>query len=131
MKYSAENHHIVGSCCAEPLVKSAISYCSFPLPDLLIFLVRVAISIILSFWSKPSTSCPILDSSRLMQPVPQPTSRILRFLPLIDPVSSRAFGACVSLTRNALLQRLPFIEGQSLNRCKSATKFEGASRATV
>src|SRR6266849_7281309 len=113
------------------LSKSAISYCSFPLPDLLVFLVRVAISIILSFRSKPSTSCPIRDSSRPMQPVPQPTSRILRFLPLIDPVSSWQFSACVSLTREALLQRLPFIEGQFLNRCKSATKFEGASRATV
>src|SRR5438128_10955858 len=113
------------------LSKSAVSYCSFPLPELLVFLVRVAISIILSFRSKPSTSCPIRDSSRLMQPVPQPTSRILRFLPLIDPVSSRAFSACVSLTRDALLQRLPFIEGQFLNPRKSATHCEAASRATV
>src|SRR5438128_6159548 len=113
------------------LSKSAISYCSFPLPESLVFLVRVAISIILSFRSKPSTSCPIRDSSRLMQPVPEPMSRILRFLPLMDPVNSRAFGACVSLTRDALLQRLPSIEGQFLNRCKSGTTFEQASRATV
>src|SRR5437879_1406298 len=111
--------------------KSAISYCSVPLPESLVFLVRVAISIILSCLSKPSTSCPIRDSSRLMQPVPQPTSRILRFLPLMDPVSSWQFCTCVSLTRDALLQRLSFIEGQFFNRCRSDTKFGGASRATV
>src|SRR5438876_12297764 len=94
------------------LSKSAISYCSFPVPESLVFLVRVAISIILSFLSKPSTSCPIRASSTLLQPVPHPTSRILRFLPLIDPVRSWHFCECVSLPRDALLHSLHLSECQ-------------------